>query len=62
MDARDRRIIAGMPPAREDIILAGACIIRAIMEKMNADALTVSNRGLRHGVLMDRFGSAATSS
>ena len=55
MDARDRRMLAGMPPAREDIILAGACIIRAIMEKMNAASVTVSDRGLRHGVLMERF-------
>jgi exopolyphosphatase/guanosine-5'-triphosphate,3'-diphosphate pyrophosphatase len=55
MDARDRRMLAGMPPAREDIILAGACIIRAILEKMNAGSVTVTNRGLRHGVLADRF-------
>jgi exopolyphosphatase/guanosine-5'-triphosphate,3'-diphosphate pyrophosphatase len=61
MNAHDRRMIAGMPPARADIILAGACIVGAIMEKMNADSVTVSNRGLRHGVLMERFSRAATS-
>ena len=56
MSAQDRRMIAGMPPAREDIILAGACIVRAIMERLNAERMTVSDRGLRHGVLIERFG------
>jgi len=56
LGAHDRRMIAGLPAARADIILSGACIVRAIMEKLAADAVTVSARGLRHGVLMERFG------
>jgi exopolyphosphatase/guanosine-5'-triphosphate,3'-diphosphate pyrophosphatase len=56
LGTHDRRLIAGMPAARADIILSGACIVRAIMEKLAADAVTVSARGLRHGVLMERFG------
>ena len=29
-----------------------------VMEKLGRDTLTVSDRGLRHGVLVDRFGRA----
>ena len=39
-----------------DVILAGACIVRSIMEKLDAQSMTVSDRGLRHGVLIERFG------
>jgi exopolyphosphatase/guanosine-5'-triphosphate,3'-diphosphate pyrophosphatase len=51
-----RRQIVGLQPKRADVILAGACIVRTIMDKLGKDSLTVSDRGLRHGVLVDRFG------
>jgi exopolyphosphatase/guanosine-5'-triphosphate,3'-diphosphate pyrophosphatase len=51
-----RREIVGLQPKRADVILAGACIVRVIMEKLGKDSLTVSDRGLRHGLLIDRFG------
>ncbi|HET9724169.1 MAG TPA: Ppx/GppA family phosphatase [Actinomycetota bacterium] len=54
--AEDRRAIVGLQPKRADVILAGACIVRTVMEKLGQRALTVSDRGLRHGVLIDRFG------
>jgi exopolyphosphatase / guanosine-5'-triphosphate,3'-diphosphate pyrophosphatase len=54
-DADDRREIIGLQPQRADVILAGACIIRTIMDKLRQEVLTVSDRGLRHGVLVDRF-------
>ena len=38
------------------MILAGACIVRTVMDQLGRDALTVSDRGLRHGVLLERFG------
>lgn len=38
------------------VILAGACIVRTVMEKLGA-IFTVSDRGLRHGVLAERFGA-----
>ncbi|HSD49435.1 MAG TPA: Ppx/GppA family phosphatase [Actinomycetota bacterium] len=55
--AEDRRAIVGLQPKRADVILAGACIVRTVMEKLDQQALTVSDRGLRHGVLIDRFGA-----
>jgi exopolyphosphatase/guanosine-5'-triphosphate,3'-diphosphate pyrophosphatase len=51
-----RRTIPGLQPKRAEVILAGACIVRNIMEKLGKDSLTVSDRGLRHGVLVERFG------
>jgi exopolyphosphatase/guanosine-5'-triphosphate,3'-diphosphate pyrophosphatase len=61
-DAAGRREIPGLQPARAEVILAGACIVRTIMDKLGCDELTVSDRGLRHGVLHERFGSSASSS
>jgi exopolyphosphatase/guanosine-5'-triphosphate,3'-diphosphate pyrophosphatase len=55
-DAAERRLIVGLQPKRADVILAGACIIRTVMDKLGQDSLTVSDRGLRHGVLVERFG------
>jgi exopolyphosphatase/guanosine-5'-triphosphate,3'-diphosphate pyrophosphatase len=55
-DAEERRSIVGLQPKRADVILAGACIVRTVMDQLEQDALTVSDRGLRHGLLLDRFG------
>jgi exopolyphosphatase/guanosine-5'-triphosphate,3'-diphosphate pyrophosphatase len=38
------------------VILAGACIVRTVMEKLGVNRLVVCDRGLRHGVLAERFG------
>lgn len=57
MDAAARRGIVGLQPNRAEVILAGACVIRTVMEKLGKTSLTVSDRGLRHGVLAERFGT-----
>ena len=54
--ADERREIAGLQPKRAEVILGGACITRTVMEKLRRDAVTVSDRGLRHGLLVERFG------
>ena len=56
-DTEARRSIVGLQPKRADVILAGALIVRTVMDKLGSDALTVSDRGLRHGVLAERFGN-----
>jgi exopolyphosphatase/guanosine-5'-triphosphate,3'-diphosphate pyrophosphatase len=56
-DAERRRQIVGLQPKRAEVILAGACIVRAVMDKLGQQTLTVSDRGLRHGLLLDRFGA-----
>jgi exopolyphosphatase/guanosine-5'-triphosphate,3'-diphosphate pyrophosphatase len=58
-DADARRAILGLQPKRAEVILAGACIVRAVMEKLSTNSVTVSDRGLRHGVLEEKFGSRA---
>jgi exopolyphosphatase / guanosine-5'-triphosphate,3'-diphosphate pyrophosphatase len=56
-DAESRRQIVGLQPKRADVILAGACIVRAVMDKLGRQTLTVSDRGIRHALLRDRFGA-----
>jgi exopolyphosphatase / guanosine-5'-triphosphate,3'-diphosphate pyrophosphatase len=55
--ADQRRAIVGLQPKRAEVILAGACIVRTVLAKLGRDSLTVSDRGLRHGLLEDRFGA-----
>jgi exopolyphosphatase / guanosine-5'-triphosphate,3'-diphosphate pyrophosphatase len=55
-DADERRAIPGLQPERAEIILGGACIVRTVLAKLDCDALVVSDHGLRHGVVLDRFG------
>lgn len=47
----ERRTIPGMVKGREDTILAGTLILQKVMEKMGVDQVTVSDRGLRYGLL-----------
>jgi exopolyphosphatase/guanosine-5'-triphosphate,3'-diphosphate pyrophosphatase len=54
-DADGRRGIPGLQPKRAEVILAGACIVRTVLAKLGRDSLTVSDQGLRHGVLFERF-------
>lgn len=56
-DSAERSSIVGLQPKRADVILAGTCIVRTVMDKLGQGSLTVSDRGLRHGVLVERFGS-----
>jgi exopolyphosphatase/guanosine-5'-triphosphate,3'-diphosphate pyrophosphatase len=55
-NADNRRAITGLQPNRAEVILAGACIVRTVLAKLGCDSLTVSDRGLRHGLLVERFG------
>jgi exopolyphosphatase/guanosine-5'-triphosphate,3'-diphosphate pyrophosphatase len=57
LDATARREIVGLQPKRADVILAGACIVRTVMDKLGKRTVTVSDRGLRHGLLLERFGA-----
>jgi exopolyphosphatase / guanosine-5'-triphosphate,3'-diphosphate pyrophosphatase len=53
----ERRGIVGLQPGRAEVILAGACIVRTVLDELGCESLTVSDRGLRHGVLVERFGA-----
>jgi exopolyphosphatase/guanosine-5'-triphosphate,3'-diphosphate pyrophosphatase len=62
LDADGRRAIVGLQAGRAAVILAGACIVRVVLDKLRQDRLTVSDRGLRHGVLAERFGTTEEGS
>jgi exopolyphosphatase/guanosine-5'-triphosphate,3'-diphosphate pyrophosphatase len=47
----------GLQPKRADVILAGALIVRTVLDKLDVASLTVTDRGLRDGVLFERFGA-----
>jgi exopolyphosphatase/guanosine-5'-triphosphate,3'-diphosphate pyrophosphatase len=51
-----RRRVIGLQPKRADVILAGASIVTSVMSKLGKDSLLVSDHGLRHGLLVERFG------
>ncbi|MDR2528134.1 MAG: Ppx/GppA family phosphatase [Synergistaceae bacterium] len=49
----ERGRVAGLHPRRVDVILAGACVVRAIMDTLGVQELTVSVWGLRHGLMYE---------
>jgi exopolyphosphatase/guanosine-5'-triphosphate,3'-diphosphate pyrophosphatase len=51
----ERKLITGLQPKRADVILAGALIIKTIMQKLKTNSFIVSNMGIRHGLIFDRF-------
>ncbi len=57
MGADERRSIVGLQPERAEAIIAGACLVDTVLEKLGQDRLTVSHRGLRHGLIAERFGT-----
>ena len=46
-----RKALPGLHPKRAEIVLAGACIVEAVLDAFDAPALVASDRGLRYGVL-----------
>lgn len=52
-----RQALPGMEPKRADVIVAGCAIVIAAMRALEFDRLTVSDRGVRWGLLYDRFGA-----
>lgn len=50
-----RQLIPGLDPRRADIILGGAILLAQALARLDAPAVAVSTRGLRWGVLYDRF-------
>lgn len=54
-----RREIPGLSPERADIILGGAILLSQALARIGSPAVDVSTRGLRWGVLYDRFATSA---
>lgn len=53
-----RKTVPGLQPKRADVIVAGGLIFRAAMRTLGVQDVIVSDRGLRWGLLADRFGNA----
>lgn len=51
----ERKLVVGLEPKRADVILAGAALALGIMDRLGCGLLTVSDRGLRHGLMHDRY-------
>lgn len=51
----ERCQMIGMEPKRADVLLAGACILKAILEKLKLQEVVVSDRGIRYGALLQGF-------
>lgn len=52
----ERRALPGMQPGRAEVVLAGAAIAVALLERLGLPFLTVSDHGLRHALLAERCG------
>jgi exopolyphosphatase/guanosine-5'-triphosphate,3'-diphosphate pyrophosphatase len=59
LDLDARKKLPGVQPRRADVIPAGALVLEASLSALGANELTVSDRGLRWGLLADRFKGAA---
>lgn len=51
----ERKTIPGLEPKRADVILAGARLIERIMDRFGMEQVTVSDQGIRYGVLHERL-------
>ena len=51
----DRVGLPGLEKGREEVIAAGAIIVKTIMESLGQQSVLVSDMGLREGVLIDLF-------
>ncbi len=51
----DRLMIPGLEARRADVIIAGAAIVQSILKHVGVEQIYVSTRGLRYGVMYDRF-------
>jgi len=52
----ERRKVAGLNPARADIIIGGVAILQGLMSGLKIDRVSVSGRGLKDGLLADWLG------
>jgi len=55
----ERRALPGLQPKRADVIVAGALILLASMQHLGATELLVGDRGVRWGLMAERFGGGA---
>jgi exopolyphosphatase/guanosine-5'-triphosphate,3'-diphosphate pyrophosphatase len=55
LSSKERKAIAGLPPERADVIIAGATILLHSLLRFGSNQIWVSCHGLRYGILFERF-------
>jgi exopolyphosphatase/guanosine-5'-triphosphate,3'-diphosphate pyrophosphatase len=55
LPASERASVPGIKPARADLILAGAVVVRGVLRAGGFDALETTEAGLREGVFLERL-------
>ncbi len=55
MTKSQRRAIPGLHPGRADFITAGLCLLSGVMQRFGCDEVLVSDRGVRFGLLYQRW-------
>lgn len=53
MSLKERQRMAGLPPRRADIIVAGAGILSTVMDELGISELKLCDRALREGIILD---------
>jgi exopolyphosphatase / guanosine-5'-triphosphate,3'-diphosphate pyrophosphatase len=56
MPLQQRRQVPGLKPERADIIVAGLAVVLELLERVEAEEVTVSGFGLRDGLLLEMVG------
>ena len=56
MSLDERRQLRGLDPRRADVICAGAYVLLEALERLGLEECAVSDRGVRWGLLWERFG------
>jgi exopolyphosphatase/guanosine-5'-triphosphate,3'-diphosphate pyrophosphatase len=59
MPLDERRKLKGLDPARADVIFAGTAILERVMSEANVSSVTVSDQGVRWGLVWRELGALA---
>ncbi len=55
LPANERASVPGIKPARADLVLAGAVVLKGVLKAGSFDGLQTTEAGLREGVFFERF-------
>ena len=53
MTLEERQHVVGLDPQRAPVIVAGVLILQQILQQLDADSFTVSERDILHGIVLD---------
>lgn len=59
MSLEERRVLPGVDPRRADVVCTGGFILLEVLRRFGLSSCSVSDRGVRWGLLHERFGGSA---